>query len=125
MKLETPGVRVFQQRTVPAGSRLAGWALLAQTLAIPAPLRRPSCVSKQHVHGGYREEEAWNIFDKRYWPGETFADHLTFALRHEHIDLLILKRVFEAVIQGEVEDLVRSARTGISARRAWYLHEIL
>ena len=65
------------------------------------------------------------LFDKRYWPGESFADHLTFALRHEEIDLLILKRVFEAVPPAEVEAFVRAAPTGAVARRAWYLYEIL
>jgi len=116
---------VFQEKTVPGGARLAGWAALVQAFAIRGPVRRPSCVSEQHVRGSHREEEAWTVFDKRYWPGDTFADHLTFALRHEDVDLPILKRVFEAVSQAEVEAMVRAAPTGIPARRAWYLYEIL
>jgi hypothetical protein len=99
--------------------------LLAQALAIPAPVRGPSCVSEQHVRGSRRAEGAWTVFDKRYWPGDMFAAHLGFALRHEPIDLLILKRVFEAAPQGEVEALVRAAPTGIPARRAWFLYEAL
>ena len=125
MKLKAPTLPTFQERAIPPGSKLAGWALLAHSLAIPAPVRRPSCVSEQHVRGSHREEGGWSIFDKRYWPGDTFADHLSFALRNEHIDLLILKRVFDAIPQNEVESLVRAAPTGIPARRAWYLHEIL
>jgi hypothetical protein len=104
---------------------LAGWAALVQKLALRGPVRRPSCVSQQHVGGSRREEGAWSIFDKRYWPGRTFADHLTFALRHEDMDLLILRRVFEAVPQAKVEAMVRAAPIGITARRAWYLYEIL
>jgi len=96
MKLRSPAIPVFQERTVPGGCRLAGGALLAHALAVPAPVRRPSCVSEQHVRGSYREEGTWNVFDKRYWPGDTLAAHLSFAIRHEHIDLLVLKRVFEA-----------------------------
>ncbi len=125
MKLELGLIAVFQERTVPASTRLAGWAALVQALALPVPVRRPSCVSEQHVSGSRRERGAWTIFDKRYWPGDTFADHLTFALRHEQIDLLILKRAFQAVPAGEVELFVRSTPTGIAARRAWYLYEIL
>lgn len=94
-------------------------------LAIPAPVRRPSCVSGLYVRGSHREEGAWTIFDKRYWPGDSFADHLTFALRHEDIDLLILKRVFETAPQAEVEALVRATPTGIPARRVWNLYETL
>jgi len=125
MQLEPAHIAIFQDRIVPEGARLAGWAALVSALAIPAPVRRPSCVSRQHVHGSHRTEEGWVVFDKRYWPGNTLADHLTFALRHEDIDLLILKRLFDAVPRAEIEALVRTAPTGAPARRAWYLHETL
>jgi hypothetical protein len=125
MKLDAAPITVFQERIVPAGSKLAGWATLVQALAISAPVRRPSCVSGQHIRGSHRKEGIWTIFDKRYWPGDNFADHLLFALRHEDIDLLIMKRVFEAVPQGEIEVIIHAAATGIPARRAWYFYEIL
>jgi hypothetical protein len=125
MKLELPPETTFQGRSVPNGTRLTGWAALVQAMALAAPVRRPSCVSGQFVRGSRREEGGWTVFDKRYWPGDNFADHLTFALRHEHIDLLILKRAFEAVPQAEVEALVRAAPTGAEARRAWHLFETL
>jgi hypothetical protein len=124
MKLETKAV-VFQEKTVPAGVRLAGWAALVHALDIAAPVRRPSAVSDQHVKGSRRAEGAWVVFDKRYWPGESFADHLTFALRHEDVDLLILKRALEAVPEAELEELVRAASTSIPVRRAWYLFEAM
>jgi Fic/DOC family len=117
--------KVFQEKTVPDGTRLAGWAALTQAFAVGAPVRQPRCVSAKHLSGSHREEGDWTVFDKRYWPGDSFADHLSFALRHEALDLLILKRVFEVVPEAEVEELVRAAPTGISARRAWYLYETL
>jgi len=119
MKLDAAPITVFQEKSVPDGSQLAGWAALVQALAIPAPVRRPSCVSEQHIRGSHRKEGIWTIFDKRYWPGDAFADHLLFALRHEDIDLLILKRVFEAVPQGEIEAIIHAAPTGIPARRSY------
>ena len=125
MKLASDPIAIFQEKTIPKGTRLTGWAVLVHNLALPVPVRRPSCVSEQHVRGSHRQEGAWSVFDKRYWPGDTFADHLTFALRHENIDLLILKRIFEAVSQAQLEAIVRAAPTGIPARRAWYLYEIL
>ena len=118
-------IAVFQEKTVPNGTRLAGWAALVHALAIPAPVRRPSCVSEQHVSGSRREEGPGPSSTSATGPATAFADHLTFALRHEDIDLLILKRVFEAVPQAEVEAIVRAAPTGIPARRAWYLYETL
>lgn len=125
MKLHPTPVTIFQEKTVSNGTRLAGWAALVHALAIAGPVRRPSCVSEHHVRGSHREEGAWAVFDKRYWPGDTFADHLSFALRHEDIDLLILKRIFEAVPQAEIEAIVRTTPTGMSARRAWYFYETL
>ena len=125
MKLDLTPITVFQDRIVPNGTRLAGWAALVHALAIAGPVRRPSCVSEQHVGGSRRQEKVWTVFDKRYWPGDTFADHLIFALRHEGLDLLILKRIFEAVPQAEIEAIVRTAPTGIPARRAWYLYETM
>jgi hypothetical protein len=117
--------KIFQEKTIPEGVRLAGRAALVQMLALPVPVRRPSCVSQQHISGSRRDQGIWTVFDKRYWPGDTFADHVTFALRHEDIDLLILKRAFEVVPQTEIEAMVRAAPTGIAARRAWYLCELL
>ncbi|MBV8905387.1 MAG: Fic family protein, partial [Acidobacteriia bacterium] len=123
IKLAGDDVGIFQEKTVPRETRLAGWARLAGSLRIAAPVRRPACVSEQHIGGSSREEGAWTIFDKRYWPGDSFGEHLTFALRHEAIDLLILKRIFDAVPKRELEKMVRGAPTGIPARRLWYLHE--
>jgi hypothetical protein len=125
LRLRTGETPVFQERTVPAGSRLAGWSLLCHALRIAAPVRASACVSEQHVRGSSRLEGAWRVFDKRYWPGNTFADHLSFALRHEEINLLLLKRVFEAVPRQEVEAFVRATPTGVSPRRAWYLYEAI
>lgn len=123
LELETP--INFQGESVPRGAQLAGWAALVQALGLQAPVRRPSCVSGKHIGGSQREELGWRVFDKRYQPGDRFADHLTFALRHENIDLLILKRAFEAVPKVELEKYVRFAPTGTQSRRAWFFYETL
>lgn len=125
MRLKLEAIQTFQESLLPEHTRLAGWAALVQALSIHAPVRRPSCVSNKHVKGSQREEGTWRVLDRRYWPGDDFSDHLTFALRHEDLDLLVLKRVFEAVPVKAVEDLVAAAPTGIPSRRAWFLYERL
>ncbi|MGJ5817133.1 Fic family protein [Paludibaculum fermentans] len=92
---------------------------------VAAPVRRGSCVSDRHISGSSREENGWAVFDRRYWPGDAFGDQLTFALKHEEMDLLVLKRIFEAVPRPEMEAFVRSAPTGGTARRGWFLYETL
>lgn len=125
MRLDLNAVRTFQDGLLPDETRLAGWAALVQALSIQAPVRRPSCVSEKHVRGSQREEGVWRIFDKRYWPGEDFTDHLTFALRHEDLNLLILKRAFDAVPAKALQELIAAAPTGIPSRRIWFLYEWL
>ena len=118
-------VHTFQEALIPQQTRLVGWAALAHALSIKAPVRQPSCVSEKHISGSQREEGIWRVFDKRYWPGEEFTDHLTFALRHEDLDLLILKRIFDAVPTQALKELIAAAPMGISSRRIWFLYEWL
>jgi len=125
MDLPANDVHVFQEMAVPQKTKLVGWAWLVHAFGIAAPVRQPACVSEQHVRGSNREDGAWRVFDKRYWPGDKFANHLTFALRHESTDLLILKKIFLAAPRADVEAMVRAAPSGIPARRAWYLYETL
>lgn len=125
MKLEKRMWGTFQDQSVPTGIRLVGLSALSHEFAIAAPVRRPSAVSERHVSGSRRQENGWTIFDKRYWPGDSFADHLIFALRREDIDLLLLKRIFDASPKAEIETLVRAEPMGIPVRRAWYLWEAL
>ena len=125
MRLDLSPFPTFQEALVPQETRLVGWAALVQALSIQAPVRRPSCVSEKHVSGSQREEGIWRVFDKRYWPGEDFADHLTFALRHEDLDLLILKRAFDAVPAKALQELIAAAPTGMPSRRIWFLYEWL
>jgi Fic/DOC family len=125
MHLKSAKVTTFQENIVPSGTKLAGLAALAHALSVQAPVRRPSCVSEKHIRGSRRQEDVWTVFDRRYWPGDTFDDHLTFALRHEDVDLLILKRVFEAVSLNTMTAFVRTAPSGNATRRAWFLYEAL
>lgn len=125
MKLQKLSTGLFHEQAIPPGTRLVGSSALVHELSIASPVRRPNCVSEQHVRGSRRQEGTWTVFDKRYWPGDSFADHLTFILRHEDMDLLILRQIFEAVPQAEIEVLVREAPTALSVRRAWYLYETL
>jgi len=125
MKLQPVEPTAFQEQMVPQGTRLAGSAALVHELRVAAPVRRPSCVANQHVRGSRRADGVWTIFDKRYWPGDELAGHLEFLLKHEDVDLLVLKRIFDALPQGELEAQVLAAPTAAQVRRAWFLHETL
>lgn len=115
----------FRNRPLPREARLAGWAALVHRLGIRAPVAVPSAVAATHIGGSRRSADGWTLFDKRYWPGDALTDHLTFALRHEAIDLLVLKRVLDVLPAAELVRFVAEAPTGIVARRAWFFYETL
>jgi hypothetical protein len=125
MDIRNTRVASFQTAPLPNESRLAGVAALANEFDVSAPVRTPACVSDNHISGSVRTEGPWRVHDKRYWPGDTFDDHLDFALRNENLDLLVLKRVFEAIDPKIMEGFVKATPKGIPARRAWYLYELM
>ena len=115
----------FQEEPLPDGTSLAGWAALVHALGIKTPVRQRSCISEKHVKTGRRVEAGWEIYDKRYKPGDTVLEHLRFALRYENIDLLILKRVFDAFDSKELAEAIRDAPTSAPLRRLWFFYETL
>ena len=121
LNLETPPT--FQDRLVPKEARLAGWAALVHGLGIAAPVRAASAVADGYIKDSKREKDGWTVFDKRYWPGHRVTDHISFALRHEWFDPLVLKRVFDAVDPDTISAFVRDAPTGTVTRRVWFFYE--
>ena len=115
----------LQDEPVPAASRLAGWSALVHHFGISAPIVMPSCVSDNHIHGNRRMNGIWSVFDKRYAPDETFEGHIVFALRHENMDMLALKRILEAVPERAIADIVIAAPVSSIARRIWFYFETL
>lgn len=116
---------VFQDAIVPRDAELAGLAALVHACGLKAPLGKPSCVAMGFVKGGVRRHGDWTIYEKRYRPEQTLAGHLIFALKHEPLDLLILKRLFQSVGGAAIGALVRSAPTGAQNRRLWFFYEWL
>lgn len=115
----------FQNEPLLENTRLVGWAALVHGLNIKAPVRQTCCVSEKHITGSQRKEGVWQVFDKRYAPDETPLDHIVFALKHENIDLLILKRTFEKIPPADIEAFIRATPTGVVARRIWFFYELL
>ncbi|PLX72808.1 MAG: cell filamentation protein Fic [Desulfuromonas sp.] len=125
MKIENLNIRIVQESLVPRECRPAGWAALGTALSIEVPFRHLSCVSEKFVRGSRKAEGEWTVFDKRYWPGDTFADHLTFALRHEPLDLPLLVKILRGAPKDLITDYVGSAPSGQPNRRVWFLYEHL
>ena len=86
-------VAVFLERRLPETATPAGYAALidAYRLDVPVPITL-SAISVGHksvTQGG------WRLFSPRYAPDATLEGQLTFALKHEGLDLAVLKRLFQ------------------------------
>jgi Fic/DOC family len=71
--------------------------------------------------GGVIEE----VYPSKYWPGDTMADHLEFALKYDGVNLAILAGLFRKLSEKDFLEYVRSKPTGKYARRLWFLYEFL
>jgi hypothetical protein len=116
---------IFQNSLIPDNTHLVGYTALVAVLGVQTPVRYPSCVSAAHIQGNIRQEGSWQIYDKRYRPQDTLSGHLTFLLKHENLDLLSLKRIFDAVPEAAMIGFIQEAPSGIPNRRAWFLYEWL
>lgn len=125
MKLNVERPKLFQEKHIPNNTELIGLSKLVESLNIDAPVRRPACVSNQRTKESRTETADWIIFDNKYAVENTLEAHLTFAFRHENIDLLVLKRLLLAISEQDIIDIVKSTPTGTVARRLWYFFEFL
>jgi hypothetical protein len=111
-------------QSVPDGARPLGYSALAAAyeLDVPAP-DRLFAISERH---SLRTEGRWSILTPRYHLLDTLVAHLSFALRHEAVDLGLLAALFrrpEAAVA--IRSWVRRQPTGRHPRRAWFLYEWL
>ena len=116
-------VTVFQDRHLPERATLSGYSALIHGYELSVPLPRTlSATGERHR---VIDERGWRILTPRHAPHPTLEGHLTFALKHEGLDLAVLKRLFLTVGAADIETLVRTKPTGGYARRIWFLYEWL
>lgn len=117
-------ISLFRGRALPEPeARLAGYSALIHAFDLQTPLpEKLSAISHQHKR---YETPEWSIYTPRYKPENTLESHLTFALKHEGIDLLILKLLFEKIDSQAIEAWVRAEPTSQYGRRIWFLYEWL
>ncbi len=68
------------------------------------------------------EEE---YFPAKYLRGNSWGQHLLFALRHEGVNLSILKALFQQLSEDEVTALVQAKKVSVYLRRIWFFYEFL
>lgn len=116
-------VSVFQERVAPEDGMLAGYGAIIKYYDLQVPLPdRLALISPKHKQ--YDTDE-WIILSPRYTPEDSLADHLTFALKYEGVDLAVLKKLFDVLSPEEVTAVIAAEPTGQYSRRLWFLYEWL
>jgi hypothetical protein len=118
---------VFESDQDKMKRRPAGYATLIDRYGLDViPNWHRSYVATTGTHrvesiGGVMEE----TYPSKYWPGDTMADHLEFALKYDGVNLAILAGLFRKLSEKDFLEYVRSKPTGKYARRLWFLYEFL
>lgn len=116
-------VTVFHEFRLPEPAMPAGYAALIDAYDVAAPWSRVLYATTQR-HTVYRHDN-WHMLTKRHAPSATLEGHLTFALKHEGLDLAVLKRLFQALGPEPIATLALEKPTGSYTRRIWFLYEWL
>ena len=116
-------ITTFYERVAPEEGFLVGYgAIIAHydlRVTIPNKLALISQKKRQ-----YKIRE-WQVYTPRHQPGETLFKQLVFALKYEGVNLLVLKKLFDAIETKEVRDLVQIEPLSQYSRRIWFIYEWL
>jgi len=116
-------VTIFYESRLPERATPVGYGALIDAYALKVPMPRTlSAVGPRHKH---YQEDGWHIYTPRHAPPASLEGHLTFALKYEGLDLLVLKALFQATGPQPIEAMVQATPTGAYARRSWFLYEWL
>jgi hypothetical protein len=116
-------VTIFHDRRLPELAAPVGYAALIDALHLRIPLPRTlAAIGPRHKQ---YQQDGWRIYTPRHAPRANLGGHLTFALKHEGLDLGVLKALFQVAGPRALEAIVRATPTGGYARRAWFLYEWL
>jgi len=115
----------FQSEILPINSKLIGYSWLINNYKLDLPLRHLSCVSKKRLATNVIQKGRWIIFDAQLIVEDLAYKHLEFAIKHEQIDLLVLKKILEEFLPEEISDNISINPKRILSKKIWFLYEFL
>ena len=116
---------------VPAGTEPAGYAkaIIDFALTVTTPYRLTFIAAKGAKRTIERDGKTVLVLPPAYRQEPGLASHLTFALKHEGVNLEVLAALFERIdlepFERELDELVAARPTGRYVRQLWFLCEYL
>tara|TARA_Y100000768_G_scaffold385064_1_gene370348 strand:- start:786 stop:2327 length:1542 start_codon:yes stop_codon:yes gene_type:complete len=114
---------IFEGKVIPSGCNLVGYTWLVNKFNIKVPVRTLSCLSEKRLSSNRELESGWVKFDSQITLENSVFGHLEFAMKHEDLDLLVMKKILMALNEIEVSEYVKSKNGSLYSRRIWFLYE--
>ncbi len=115
----------FKNEILPDYCKLIGYSWLLNHLSLNVPLRALCCVSEKRLAVQKIQKNQWLIFDAQLSVEEDLYSNLEFALKHETIDMLVLKFIFKSLSKDDIVKYIQINPKRILSKKIWFLYEFL
>lgn len=115
----------FQSEILPSSCKLIGYSWLLHHFHVNLPLRQLCCASEKRIAGQTIVKGNWLIFDAQLMVEESVYAQLEFAIKHEHLDLLLLKKILEIFPKDNLITNIQNNPKRILNKKIWFLYEFL
>ena len=115
----------YQGEVLPESTQSVGYTWLIQHFNIDLPIRELCCISSTRLNTQKEQKGKWTIFDAQVKLEDTITGHLEFSLKHENIDLLLLKSILSKVPIDELTKHIQKNPKAILKKKIWFLYEFL
>ena len=115
----------FQNSIVPNGAELIGFSWLLNHFNLSVPLRDLSCISIKRLSSQKLKSGDWTLFDTKLKIDNRAFSHLEFALKHEVLDLLVLKHILKRFSEEELTQEIQENPKRIFSKKIWFYYEFL
>ena len=115
----------FQNSILPNACELIGFSWLIHHFNLNVPLRDLSCVSSKRLASQRSISANWTVFDAQFKIENKPFFHLEFAIKHEVLDLLVVKYILKACSKEELTQHIKLNPKRILAKKIWFYYEFL
>jgi len=115
----------FQNSILPDGAQLIGFSWLLNHFNLSIPLRDLSCISTKRLSSQKLQSGDWTLFDTKLKIENRVFSHLEFALKHEVLDLLVLKHILKHFPEEELTQEIKENPKRIFSKKIWFYYEFL
>lgn len=102
-----------------------GFSWLINHFNLNLPLRETSAVSEKRLSTQRIKKATFTLFDAQFKVEEKPFLHLEFALKHEILDLLVLKYILKSFSKEALTQSIKENPKRILSKKIWFYYEFL